>query len=154
MKPERMTTEAAAREILHSCNLGTLSLVTPDGLPYGVPINYYYDESANALYLHCALKGKKMDCLQSRPEVSFSVYTNPVIIEEKFTTHYDSAIVTGHAEIMTDTEEKRAALTAFSMALAPSGAYRLKEVVDKYWKAVAMIKISIDKIEGKRNRDA
>ena len=154
MKPERMTTEAAAREILQSCNLGTLSLITPDGAPYGVPINYYYDESANALYLHCALKGKKMDCLQSRPEVSFSVYTNPVIIEEKFTTHYDSAIVTGHAEIMTDTEEKRAALTAFSMALAPSGAYRLKEVVDKYWKAVAMIKINIAKIEGKRNRDA
>ena len=154
MKPERMTTEAAARDILKSCNLGTLSLVTPDGLPYGVPINYYYDEAANALYLHCALKGKKIDCLQSHPEVSFSVYKNPVIIQERFTTHYDSAIVTGRAEIMADSEEKRGALITFSMALAPDGAYRLAEVVDKYWKAVAIIKIQIDKIEGKRNRDA
>ncbi len=154
MKPERMITEAAAREILKSCNLGTLSLITPDGLPYGVPINYYYDEPANALYLHCAPKGKKLDCLQIHPEVSFSVYKNPVIIEERFTTHYDSAIITGRAEIMADSEEKRAALTVFSMALAPGGAYRLKEVIDKYWKAVTMIKIIIDKIEGKRNRDA
>lgn len=154
MKPERMTTEAAARDILKSCNLGTLSLVTPEGLPYGVPINYYYDESKNALYLHCALKGKKIDCLLIHPEVSLSVYKNPVIIEERFTTHYDSAIVTGRAKLLAEPEEIRAALTALSMALAPSGAYRLAEVIDKYWKAVAMIKISIDKIEGKRNRDA
>ncbi len=153
MKPERMTTEAAARDILKSCNLGTLSMITPEGLPYGVPINYYYDEAANALYLHCALKGKKIECLQSHPEVSFSVYKNPVIIEERFTTHYDSAIVTGRAEMLTEPEERRGALTALSMALAPNGAHRLAEVVDKYWNAVSMIKIPIVKIEGKRNRD-
>jgi nitroimidazol reductase NimA-like FMN-containing flavoprotein (pyridoxamine 5'-phosphate oxidase superfamily) len=154
MKPDRMTTEVAARDILKSCNLGTLSMVTPDGLPYGVPINYYFDEDVNVLYLHCALKGKKIDCLSSHPEVSFSVYKNPVIIEERFTTHYDSVIITGHAEILTEPEERRAALTALSMALAPNGAQRLQEVIDKYWKAVAMIKIDIEKIEGKRNRDA
>jgi nitroimidazol reductase NimA-like FMN-containing flavoprotein (pyridoxamine 5'-phosphate oxidase superfamily) len=154
MKPERMTTEAAAFEILKSCNLGTLSMVTPEGLPYGVPINYYYDENANALFLHCALKGKKIDCLKAHPEVSFSVYKNPVIMEERFTTHYDSAIISGRAEILDDPDERRTALVALSMALAPSGAYRLAEAVEKYWKAVAMIKIPIDKIEGKRNRDA
>jgi nitroimidazol reductase NimA-like FMN-containing flavoprotein (pyridoxamine 5'-phosphate oxidase superfamily) len=128
-------------------------MVTPDGLPYGVPVNYYYDEPANALYFHCALKGKKIDCLQSHPEVSFSVYKNPVIIEERFTTHYDSVIVTGHAEMLTEPEERRAALTTLTMALAPSGVNRLQEVIDKYWKAVAMIRITIEKIEGKRNRD-
>ena len=154
MRPDRMTTEAEAREILKSCNLGTLSLVTPHGLPYGVPINYYYDEAANALYLHCAPSGKKLDCLTSHPEVSFCVYKDPVIIEEKFTTHYDSAIVTGWGEILTNPQEKRDALTAFSMALAPSGAHRLEEVIDKYWNAVALIKITIEKIEGKSNQDA
>ena len=153
MKPERMTTEAAAREVLKSCNLGTLSLVTPEGLPYGVPINYYYDEGENLIYLHCALKGKKLDCLHAHPEVSFSVYKNPVIIQERFTTHYDSAIVTGHAEIIADPAQKRATLLAFSSALCPDGAYRLAEVVDKYWQAVTMLKIVIEKIEGKRNRD-
>lgn len=154
MKPDRMTTESVARDTLKSCNLGTLSLITPEGLPYGVPINYYYDEKVNAIYLHCALKGKKMDCLLSHPEVSFSVYKNPVIIEERFTTHYDSVIITGHAQMLAEPEERRSALTALSTALAPGGAHRLQEVIDKYWKAVAMIKISIDKIEGKRNRDA
>ena len=154
MKPERMTTEAGARDILKSCNLGTMSMGTPEGLPYGVPINYYYDENSNALYLHCALKGKKIDCLLSHPEVSFSVYNHPVIIEERFTTHYDSVIVTGQAQMLEDPEERRAALTALSMALAPGGAHRLQEVIDKYWKAVTMIKIPIGKIEGKRNRDA
>jgi nitroimidazol reductase NimA-like FMN-containing flavoprotein (pyridoxamine 5'-phosphate oxidase superfamily) len=129
-------------------------MVTPEGLPYGVPINYYYDENANAIYLHCALKGKKIDCLQSHPEVSFSVYKNPVIIEERFTTHYDSVIVTGRAQMLAGPEERLAALTALSMALAPGGAYRLAEVFDKCLKTVAIIRISIEKIEGKRNRDA
>ena len=149
-----MTSQADARDILHSCNLGTLSLVTKDGLPYGVPINYYYDASANALYFHCALKGKKMDCLLANPQVSFCVCKNPVILEERFTTHYDSAIVTGTAELVLDPKQKRAALTAFSMALCPKGAYRLDEVIDKYLNALAMVKVTIDKVEGKRNRDA
>ena len=154
MRPERMISEAEAREILKSCNLGTLSLITPEGIPYGVPVNYYYDEAANALYFHCALKGKKMDCMKAHPEVSFSVYKNPVIVEEKFTTHYDSAIVTGWAEVLNDPEEKSAALTAFSMALAPKGAHRLDEVIGKYKDAVAVVKITIESVEGKRNRDA
>ena len=153
MKPERMTSESEAREVLKSCNVGTLSLVAPDGFPYGVPINYYYDEAANALYFHCALKGKKMDCMKAHPEVSFSVYKDPVIVEERFTTHYDSAIVTGWAEVLNDPQEKRAALTAFSMALAPKGAHRLQNVTDKYWDAVAVVKITIESVEGKRNRD-
>ncbi len=153
MRPDRMTTEAAARNVLKSCNLGTLSLVTEKGLPYGVPINYFYDEPANALILHCAVKGKKLDCLAAHPTVSFSVYKDPVIIEERFTTHYDSAIVTGRGEIITDPQEKRDALIAFSRAVAPGGEHRLMEVVDKYWKAVTMLKIVIDKVEGKRNRD-
>ena len=153
MKPERMTTDAQAREVLKTCNLGTLSLTTPDGLPYGVPVNYQYDEAANALYFHCALKGKKMDCMKAHPEVSFSVYKDPVIVEDRFTTHYDSAIVTGWAEVLNDPQEKRAALTAFSMALAPKGAYRLEEVIGKYLYAVAVVKITIESVEGKRNRD-
>ena len=154
MKPNRMATEADAREILRSCNLGTLSLVTPEGLPYGVPINYHYNEDKNVIYMHCALSGKKLDCISTHPAVSFSVYKDTVIIEDRFTTHYDSAIVSGHAQIITDPIEKRAALIEFSSALCPGGAFRLEEVVDKYWHAVTMLKITIEKIEGKRNRDA
>lgn len=153
MKPERMIPEAEARQILKDCSLGTLSLVTPEGLPYGVPVNYLYDEDANALYFHCALEGKKMDCLLANPRVSFSVYKNPVIVQERFTTHYDSALVTGTAQVISDPGEKRAALIAFSMALAPKGAYRLTEVADRSLHAVAMVKIRIEKAEGKRNRD-
>lgn len=153
MKPERMIPQDQALDILASCNLGTLSMVTPDGLPYGVPINYSFDAKKNALYLHCAIKGKKLDCLNYQPMVSFSVYRNPTIVEEKFTTHYESVLVTGRAEVLSDPEEKRKVLFDFSMALAPAGAYRLEEVIDKYWHAVAIIKIAIEKMEGKRNMD-
>ncbi len=154
MKSNRMILETDAREILKTCNIGTLSLITPEGLPYGIPINYHYNEDKNLIYMHCALKGIKLDCISAHPEVSFSVYKNPVIIEERFTTHYESAIVTGHAEIIADPIEKRTALIEFSSAICPDGAYRLEEVVDKYWHAVTMLKIVITRIEGKRNRDA
>lgn len=156
MKPERMTSEEAAREVLKACTWGSLSMVTPEGMPYGVPINYYYDEAANALYFHCSTEGKKMECLTAKPEVSFCVVKDPVIVEEKFTTHYDTALVTGWAEVVTDPDEWRSSLTALCTALCPKGAYRLESVIDKYADKgiLAMVKITIESVEGKRNRDA
>jgi nitroimidazol reductase NimA-like FMN-containing flavoprotein (pyridoxamine 5'-phosphate oxidase superfamily) len=153
MKPERMIPETEARELLKACTWGTLSMVTPDGMPYGVPINYHYDEAANALYFHCGPEGKKMDCLEQKPEVSLAVVKDPVLVEERFTTHYESVIVTGWAEVLSDPDERRSALTAFCMALAPKGGYRMQEVIDKHWDAVTMVKITIETVEGKRNRD-
>ena len=46
--------EGACREILKDGSIGVLSVAGDDGYPYGVPLNYVYDEQAGKIYFHSA----------------------------------------------------------------------------------------------------
>lgn len=153
MIPERKTTAGEAGDVLARCTQGVLSLVTPDGLPYGVMLNYVFDRERNALYFHCATAGKKLDCIAHSPAASFFAALPSRIVEERFTTYYDSALVTGVCRLVEQREEKLAALRLIGGVLAPGGADRLEEVIAGFWPSVAILRLDIGKIEGKRNRD-
>lgn len=43
---------------------GVLSVIGDDGYPYGVPIDYWYDESNGCIYFHGAKEGHKIDALR------------------------------------------------------------------------------------------
>ena len=151
MLPRRMVSRQQAEEILAACKEGVLSLITPEGMPYGVPVNHFYNREEQSLYFHCAKEGKKMECLLHSPYVSFCAYLPPTIGEERFTTYYQSAIVTGTAHILTDDAEKEKALHTFTMALAPKGASRMDAAIKGGLHAVAVVKITIDTLTGKAN---
>ena len=146
-----MVTRQQAEDILAACKDGTLSLVTPQGLPYGVPVNHYYNRAEQAIYFHCAIDGKKMECLRHSPQVSFCAYLPPTIDGERFTTRYQSAIVTGTAQLIENASEKEKALRAFSMALAPEGASRLDATIAGALNNVAVVRIVISTLDGKAN---
>lgn len=65
-------------------------------------------------YFHCAAEGEKIDCIRNNPVVSLSAVSRctPRYEEEKqnFTEYYHSAIALGHAETVTDDNEKIEAL--------------------------------------------
>ena len=49
-RSEKATDIAKAEELLRSKDFGVLSVCGDDGYPYGVPINYVYDEGK--IYFH------------------------------------------------------------------------------------------------------
>ena len=55
-RAERMVSQGEARRLLDSSSYGVLSLVSPDGQPYGVPVNHVYVPQDNAVYIHCRLQ--------------------------------------------------------------------------------------------------
>ncbi len=85
-RAERMVSQGEARRLLDSSSYGVLSLVSPDGQPYGVPVNHVYVPQDNAVYIHCAQEGQKLDFLRENPKASFTVVGSGQVIEEKFTT--------------------------------------------------------------------
>ena len=66
---DRLMDEARARELLESSEYGVLSMVTPEGEPYGIPVNMIWD-GRESLYIHCAPVGRKLDALAVNPKVS------------------------------------------------------------------------------------
>ena len=53
------------RELLKTQVRGVLSLLGDDGYPYGLPIDYWYNEADGKLYFHGAKEGHKIDAIRA-----------------------------------------------------------------------------------------
>ena len=87
-------------ELLASGEYGVLSVVDGDGLPYGIPLNYYFSREDNAIYFHTAKEGRKMEALLANPQVHFVVIPRSEIAQDLYATHYESVMAQGVASIL------------------------------------------------------
>lgn len=112
-KKGRERNAAWAREVIERAPFVTMSMVRPDGTPYGIPISIVV-ASDISYYFHCAFDGEKIDCLRGNPVVSLSAVSkcSPAYEEDKqnYTMHYRSAVALGRAVEVTDRAEKISAL--------------------------------------------
>ena len=87
-----------------------------DNEPYVVPMNYGYTMEADrlVLYLHSALRGKKLDMVRSKPKVFFELECDLTPFDgEKpcqYGLSYSSVMGRGTAQIVEDVEEKKRAM--------------------------------------------
>ena len=106
---------AFALEVLDKAPYVTVSFTRPDGTPYGVPLSLARTDD-KTFYFHCALEGKKLDCIDANPTVALSAVTccTPTVgpKDGSFTLQYKSAMAVGRAEMVTGRDEKIEALRA------------------------------------------
>lgn len=81
---------------------GVLSVIGDDGYPYGVPIDYWYDESNGCIYFHGAKEGHKIDAIKACDKVSFCVYDEGYRNEGEWALNIRSVIVFGRIKPVTD----------------------------------------------------
>ena len=141
----------AAIELLHNCEYGTLSTIGSDGYPYGVPLNYAYKD--NAIYFHCATEGHKLDNIVENSKVSLCVVGDTELIPEKFSTKYESVIVFGRANLVTDDNEKKAALLILIEKYAPDYTESGKKYISNDFNKTKVVRINIDHITGKKAKE-
>ena len=88
-----------------------------DNMPYVVPMNYGYTMEGGKLtvYLHSAVKGKKLDMLRANPNVFFAIDCDRIPFEGKLPCQYgmvySSIMGTGTAQLVEDVEEKKRAMS-------------------------------------------
>lgn len=102
--------EAFAWEVLKKAPYATLAMTGADGAPYCVPINHVADETYRVLYFHCAGAGEKWEVLKTNPQVCLTAVSRMSIVPNEFDTAYDSAVVRGQAQVVTDDGERTKAL--------------------------------------------
>ena len=117
--------------------------------PYVVPLSFGYRNGV--LYLHGAVKGRKMDILRKNPNVcfEFDLIAEPIESENAcdWSMRYRSVIGFGKAVFIENADEKCEALDVI-MAQYSDGRFQFPE---KMLKATAVFKIEIESITGKQS---
>ena len=88
--------------LLKSQPRGVLSLLGEGGYPYGLPIDYWYNEADGKLYCHGAREVHKLDAIRSCDNASFCVYDEGCREDGEWPLHICSVIVFGRIAPVTD----------------------------------------------------
>ena len=116
-KRERQVTDRD--QILHILDTGkVLHLgLAVNNEPYVVPMNYGYtlEDDKLVLYLHSAVRGKKLDMIQANPNVFFAIDCDRMPFEGRVPCQYgmvySSIMGRGTATLVEDVEAKKQAMT-------------------------------------------
>lgn len=135
-----------AMEVFDKAPYVTVSMIRPDGTPYGLPLSLVRGD-ADTFYFHCAGEGEKLDCLRANPVVSLSAVSRcmPKFEPEKnnFTEYYHSAVACGRAETVTDSSEKTEALRLLCQRFLPGYMEHFDEAIARSLDRTTVVKITL-----------
>ena len=148
-RSDRAISKEETMQLLNNCEYGVLSSVSESGEPYGVPLSYYLVD--DAIYFHSALEGKKLDNFLSNSTVSFCVVGKTEILQSKFSTKYESVIVSGIIEEATD-NEKQIGLEGLVKKYSPNFITEGLKYIDKAKDETKVLKLTIKNMTGKARK--
>lgn len=149
-RERQVTDENQIRHILDTAKVLHLGLAVNDE-PYVVPMNYGYtmEEGRLVLYMHSALRGKKLDMMRANPRVFFEMDCDLAPFEgEKpcqYGLVYSSVMGRGTACIVEDVEEKIKAMKL----LMKTQTGKDFEFNDRLVSIVAVIRIDVEEYTAK-----
>ena len=143
---ERQMNDMEALELLMKGEYGILSTCGEDNQPYGTPLSYVVIDKN--IYFHCAGVGTKLDNINENDKVSFTVVGNTKVLQEQFSTEYQSVIVFGRATMLKE-EEKYEPLIEFIKKYSPDYMEQGKLYIDRAKKQTTLVKIEIYSFSGK-----
>jgi nitroimidazol reductase NimA-like FMN-containing flavoprotein (pyridoxamine 5'-phosphate oxidase superfamily) len=153
----RRSVQALSREemidLLKKETRGVMSVQGDDAYPYGFPINHYYDEEANKIYIHGATFGHRVDAVKRDPKVSYCVFGQDYQKEGDWAKYVKSVIVFGKAELIEDKDE----IVRISRLLCdkfPCPQEYVEHEIEKDTPRTLVIAINIEDINGKLVHEA
>ncbi len=143
-------------EFLNSQPAGRVASIDKDGYPQVIPMNFVWHD--NAIYMHSAPFGEKLDNIRRNPNVGFEVdqhvcflpsyYFHPTDASQADTL-YISVVIKGKAELVHDPEEKARALNALMGKYQKEGRYEPLDAGMPVVREVAIIKVVPTEMRGK-----
>ena len=144
-RERQITDETQIMDILDKGKVLHLGLAV-DNEPYVVPMNYGYTKENGKLviYLHSAVRGKKLDMIRTNPRVFFEIDCDLLPFESElpcqYGMSYSSVMGKGTARIVEDVEEKKQAMSIL-MKTQTGKDFTFE---DRLVSIVAVIRIDVD----------
>ncbi len=153
-KDREVTDRTALEALLGRCRVCRVAVVDR-GAPYMVPVNYGWrwpEGKAPELYIHGAKEGRLRRALwaDSRVCVELDAEGGPLPGETpcQWSFAYESLIGEGTARLLTEPEEKRAALDLIMKQLTGTTGHAYPE---KLLEATAVFCLTLEQVSGKRH---
>lgn len=150
-RKDRRMPETEAMELLKNCEYAVLATIDArDGSPYCVPVSLVF--SGGYLYFHCAMQGRKIDNIQNDARVCLTCVGSTELLPQEFSTKYESVVVCGKAEFLTDRDDKIEALRKLCEKYASPNMRGFDGELAKSLSRTAVCRIRIEEISGKARR--
>ena len=149
-RERQVTDEKQILHILDTAKVLHLGLAVNDE-PYVVPMNYGYtmEDGKLVLYLHSAVRGKKLDMIRANPRVFFELDCDLAPFEGQkpcqYGLVYSSVMGRGTASIVDDVEEKMKAMPI----LMKTQTQKDFDFRDEWVSIVAVIRIDVEEYTAK-----
>lgn len=127
---------------------GVLSLLGDNGYPYGVPIDYFYDEETGKIYFHGAREGHKIDAVKACEKASFCVWNEGFRKEGDWALNITSVIVFGRIHIVEDRDRNIEIARKIALKYYPD-AEGAEEEVRKAGNRVTCLEMQVEHMTGK-----
>lgn len=146
-RQDRLLDKTRATELLMQAEWGVMS-VCDNGQPYAVPVNFVWN-AENAIYIHCAPEGRKIEAIKGNGRVSFCIVGHTNVLSDKFTTEYESLIIQGNASVVLSDKERTQALEMLLDKYSPQDKATGLKYTEKSFHRTAVIRMDILRISGK-----
>lgn len=135
-------------ELLKTETRGVLSVLGDDDYPYGMPMNFWYNEEDGSIYFHCGNIGHRLEALQKHNKVSFCVFDQGYKEENEWAYKVKSVIIFGKIEIIDDMEQITDIVTKLSYRFVQDDEY-IKEEIRLHGHRTLLMKLAPEHMCGK-----
>lgn len=140
-------------EILKTELRGVLSVIGDGGYPYGLPINYYYNEEDGHLYFHSGRSGHKIDSIANCDKASFCVYDSGYREDGDWALNIKSVIVFGNIRAVDDFDRAMDICRKLSYKFTSDSEYIEKEIAS-FGKNTLCLELIPEHITGKKIKES
>ena len=139
-----------ALAILDRCEYAVLATSDREGHPYCIPVTIVRE--GEDIYIHSAPAGHKVDNLRANENVCLTAVGDTKIAKDQFTTEFESAVVFGTAEEVTEDGEKIEALRLLCRRHVPTNMHAFDEAVQASLHRTGVWRVRMETVTGKRKK--
>lgn len=153
VRKKQALTADECTQILKAELRGVLSVIGDGGYPYGLPINYYYNEEDGHLYFHSGRSGHKIDSIANCDKVSFCVYDSGYREDGDWALNIKSVIVFGKIRAVKDFDRAMDICRKLSYKFTSDSEYIEKEIAS-FGKNTLCLELIPEHITGKKIKES
>lgn len=149
---KQQVSDEECRKILREEKRGVLSVLGDEGYPYGIPLDFYYNEENGKIYFHGAVEGHKIDALKADPKASFCVMDQGYQNEGEWWYNVTSVVCFGKVSLMENSPLAKEMCRRIAEKYFP-GPDQVKEEMEKHYRRVQMLELTVENMTGKKVRE-